>query len=225
MPSSNTISQSYDYITWWNIININNVLYTTGTKIYEEVWFPTIATGKNIDKYYILQKEWKQCDDKNYGIGGGRGCSNVTGYTHAYTIPILWLQIEAYKNALPDYSDNPWIFQPTIVMPFTISGNVITEIRKTWIYTKKYQLEYHDMKPTDTREEIISTTTKWYTNTERKKIDDQNYVVLYEDWDQYITKKFLFQTGKNYYYIYTTPWDCNPWPCGFDRHETIFFTK
>lgn len=226
VTETNTAIEWDNYLTWSNKIEENIVNYTTGTRNYEEVWFPTIATGEDLSIYYTLQKDWTVCNDHDYGIGWGRWCSNVTGYTHTYTIPKLWLKIEAYKNALPDYIDNPWIFQKNIEMPFTVVDNVITEKSQWWIYSHEYKLEYYDIKPTEQIEKIINNKIQWYSHIERKKINDWTYVVTYQEWDNYLAKVFMFQQGKNYYYIYTSPWSsCNPWLCGFNRHEVIYFTK
>jgi hypothetical protein len=221
IESNVTVNNNFNIISW------DIIQYTTWMKNYEEVWFSPNITGDR-EIFQKLKSQWKICKEKSYGIGWwSDGCNNIIWYKHTYTISKLWLQIEAYQNAMVNNTDNPGIFSFNVQQPFIVSGSSIKEIRRSWVNTEEYVLQYHDMDNSNTIEKILSNDAKlfWYT-WDINLIETGIYNVFYQIWDEYFLKTYYFQTGKNYYYTYIVPWSsCAPWPCGFDRHKVIYFLK
>lgn len=218
--ANTTIERNNNWFSWTTII------YTTWTRIYNEIWLSN-DNKDDIELFTKLESQWENCKNRAYGIWGWRnGCENITWYTHTYTLPNLWIIINAYSKALPDTTNNPGIFNSFIKQPFSLASNKI--------YTSAFYIEYHDLeqglstwawdivwKSPDT----IEFEGKKY-NKDINSISENNIIYRSKNDNNYMVLQYIFQNGKPYYY---TTWSnglwCTPAPCELDIHDIKYFMK
>ena len=209
------------------------IIYTTGTKIYDEIRFYQDNSG-DIARFEELKSTGYTCglwDDGGwYGIwGGALWCEQVPWYYHQYDIPERGIRFIAYNNILPEYS-NVSISKKNIDIPFHISGNQLID------NSSDFYIEYNTRTDKDIPISIMKDRpdTIIYQWSEYKRdgelfADGTSYRIINDD---EITVSPIFNLNlhfkllKDYYYTtWLNPLWCAPGPCGIWQHSIEYFRK
>ncbi|AKH33256.1 hypothetical protein XF24_00933 [candidate division SR1 bacterium Aalborg_AAW-1] len=209
------------------------IIYTTGTKIYDEIRFYQ-DNEQDMSRFEELKEQGYTCGlgegGGGYGIGGGAlGCEQVPGYYHQYDIPEWGMKIIAFDNVLPYFSDN-YMIKASIDFPFIISGNSILEKGSS----SSFMIEYMEHSQDDIPLILIDRLPEsfMYDGLEFHKSNDEfisngaYYRPIHTETGRLVSKEIFYHANKNYYYIKSIFADgCAPGPCGIGQHSIEYFRK
>lgn len=215
------------------IITPPQVIYTTGTKIYDEIRFYQ-DNEQDMARFEELKSTGYTCGlwegGGGYGIwGGALWCEQVPWYYHQYDIPEWGMKIIAFDNVLPYFSDN-YMIKASIDFPFIISWNSILEKGSS----SSFMIEYMERSQDDIPLILIDRLPEsfMYDWLEFHKSNDEfisngaYYRPIHTETGRLASKAIIYRADKNYYYIKSIFADgCAPGPCGIWQHSIEYFRK